>query len=38
MEIVPIRQEYFFSVMSHNMRSVVEHVGNERHHKMAGIK
>ena len=31
MEIVPIKQEYLFSVASHTMKAVVEHVNNERH-------
>lgn len=31
MEIIPVRQEYIFSVLNHTMRAVVEHVGNKRH-------
>ncbi|MDO4188539.1 MAG: hypothetical protein Q4D29_06065 [Lachnospiraceae bacterium] len=30
MEIVPVRQEYVFSVTTHTMRAVVEHSDNER--------
>lgn len=30
MEIIPIRQEYIFSVAKHTMRSVVEHIENAR--------
>lgn len=31
MEIVPVRQEYVFSVISHTMKAVVDHVNDERH-------
>lgn len=31
MEIVPVRQEYVLSVISHTMRAVVEHINDERH-------
>ena len=31
MEILPVKQEYIFSVISHKMRAVVEHISDERH-------
>lgn len=31
MEIIPIRQEYKFSILKHNMYAVAEHVDGERH-------
>lgn len=31
MEIIPVKQEYTFSVATHTMRAVVEHVNNKRH-------
>lgn len=31
MEIIPIRQEYIFSITKHTMRAVVEHKDNKRH-------
>lgn len=30
MDIIPVRQEYFFSVATHTMRSVAEHIDNKR--------
>lgn len=30
MEIVPVKQEYIFTIAKHTMRSVVEHVGDKR--------
>lgn len=31
MDIIPVRQEYIFSVAKHNMRAVVEHIGDKRY-------
>lgn len=31
MDIIPVRQEYFFSVASHTMRAVAEHIDDKRH-------
>lgn len=31
MDIIPVRQEYVFSVASHTMRAVAEHIGDKRH-------
>lgn len=33
MDIIPIRQEYTFSVTTHTMRAVVEHIDQKRHLK-----
>lgn len=30
MEIIPVYQEYIFSIMNHKMRAIVEHTGSER--------
>ena len=30
MDIIPVRQEYMFSVTSHSMRAVAEHIGDKR--------
>ncbi|MCQ2520372.1 MAG: hypothetical protein MJ107_07570 [Lachnospiraceae bacterium] len=31
MDIIPVRQEYVFSVASHTMRAVAEHIDDKRH-------
>lgn len=33
MDIIPVRQEYTFSVTTHTMRAVAEHIENKRHLK-----